>query len=106
MEKNNDALHTSLKQLVANSKDSFVQQLFSKVVTPHTQKLALPSVGSKFRVGCEGEKSGELDMFQHNSIKFHLTITPQLQLTSLMDKLKNTVNKNFSHISMHLYIHV
>ena len=57
LEKNNDALHDSLEQLVLESSDSFLKSLF---LAPKTQanskpggkvkKLAFDSVGKKFRV--------------------------------------------------------
>ena len=53
LDKNNDALHSSLEQLMAISTDGFIKKLFPEVTsTPgvHTKKLALISVGSKFRV--------------------------------------------------------
>ena len=56
LEKNNDALHASLEQLIAVSKDPFIKKLFPEAVKPeggvNTKKLVLISVGSKFRV-CE-----------------------------------------------------
>ena len=68
LEKNNDALHVSLEQMVAVSKDAFIKQLFpeasatstpvtsgSSPPTGHSKKLVLVSVGSKFRVSSEGE---------------------------------------------------
>ncbi|CAI8049871.1 Unconventional myosin-VI, partial [Geodia barretti] len=75
LDKNNDALHASLEQMVAVSKDDFIKQLFpdatatsgsasspSSSPSSRTKKLALVSVGSKFRT----------------------------QLNSLMEKLKTT----------------
>ena len=54
LEKNNDALHASLEQLIAVSKDPFIKKLFPEAVKPaggvNTKKLVLISVGSKFRV--------------------------------------------------------
>ena len=69
LEKNNDALHASLEQMVAISKDEFIKQLFPEATSTsssssggsspgssppsssgHSKKLALVSVGSKFRV--------------------------------------------------------
>lgn len=54
MEKNNDALHASLEQLIAVSKDPFIKKLFPEASKPtggvNTKKLVLISVGSKFRV--------------------------------------------------------
>lgn len=53
MDKNNDALHASLEQLIGVSKDSFIKTLFpeaSQKSLVNTKKLALISVGSKFRV--------------------------------------------------------
>ena len=54
MEKNNDALHASLEQLIAVSKDPFIKKLFPEAAKPtggvNTKKLVLISVGSKFRV--------------------------------------------------------
>jgi len=53
MEKNNDALHDSLGQLMVHSTDPFVKELFpasgAKKET-NSKKLALTSVGSKFKV--------------------------------------------------------
>ena len=54
LEKNNDALHASLEQLIAVSKDPFIKKLFPEAAKPmggvNTKKLVLISVGSKFRV--------------------------------------------------------
>ena len=57
LEKNNDALHASLEELVAVSRDPFVKKLFPEAVaapstSSHAKKLVLVSVGSKFRVSC------------------------------------------------------
>jgi len=53
LEKNNDALHDSLGQLMVHSTDPFVKELFpasgAKKET-NSKKLALISVGSKFKV--------------------------------------------------------
>ena len=53
LEKNNDALHDSLGQLMVHSTDPFVKQLFpasgAKKET-NSKRLALISVGSKFKV--------------------------------------------------------
>ena len=54
LDKNNDALHASLEQMVAVSKDPFIKKLFPEAATPtygvNTKKLALVSIGSKFKV--------------------------------------------------------
>ena len=57
LEKNNDALHGSLEQLLATSTDQFVQNLFpsstanrSTAAGSFAKKLALESVSSKFKV--------------------------------------------------------
>ena len=54
LEKNNDALHASLEQLIAVSKDPFIKKLFPEAMKSNdgvnTKKLVLISVGSKFRV--------------------------------------------------------
>ena len=53
IDKNNDALHASLEQLIEISKDVFIKTLFPEAVhssAVNTKKLALISVGSKFRV--------------------------------------------------------
>uniref|UniRef100_A0A3B3TB06 Unconventional myosin-VI n=1 Tax=Paramormyrops kingsleyae TaxID=1676925 RepID=A0A3B3TB06_9TELE len=55
VEKNNDALHTSLEGLVSESKDRFVRELFensnnSKDVKQKAGKLSFISVGNKFKV--------------------------------------------------------
>ncbi|XP_066994103.2 myosin heavy chain 95F [Anabrus simplex] len=63
IEKNNDALHASLEGLIQESKNPFLQSLFSTTNTPQQKgKLAFDSVGSKFKT----------------------------QLGLLMDKLKST----------------
>jgi myosin-6 len=51
IEKNNDALHASLEGLVQESKNSFLQNLFSNPAVPAAQKgkLTFISVGNKFR---------------------------------------------------------
>ena len=53
LEKNNDALHDSLGQLMVHSTDPFVKELFpasSAKKETNSKKLALISVGSKFKV--------------------------------------------------------
>ena len=53
LDKNNDSLHASLEQLMAVSKDPFINKLFPEVAHKsgvNTKRLALDSVGSKFRV--------------------------------------------------------
>lgn len=52
IEKNNDALHSSLEQLLMTSSDPFIHNLFpdSKTSPSLTKKLVLESVSSKFRV--------------------------------------------------------
>ena len=53
LDKNNDALHASLEQLISASKDPFINQLFPGATNKgggNTKKLVLDSVGSKFRV--------------------------------------------------------
>lgn len=58
LEKNNDALHASLEQLIAVSKDPFIKKLFPEAVKStggvNTKKLVLISVGSKFRTQLNG----------------------------------------------------
>ncbi len=53
VEKNNDALHASLEQVIELSKDNFIKTLFPEATRKsevNTKKLALVSVSSKFRV--------------------------------------------------------
>ena len=53
LDKNNDALHDSLEVAIGESKDPFIRSLFTDKVARSpsgTKKLALISVGSKFRV--------------------------------------------------------
>ncbi|XP_033126279.1 unconventional myosin-VI-like [Anneissia japonica] len=52
IEKNNDALHSSLQMLLNESKDPFSKQLFPKAenMGKSIQKLAFDSVGNKFKV--------------------------------------------------------
>ena len=57
MEKNNDALHDSLEQLILESSDPFLKSLFPKPNPSanskpggKVKKLAFDSVGKKFRV--------------------------------------------------------
>ena len=52
LDKNNDALHASLEQLIAASRDPFINKLFPEATksSGNTKRLALDSVGSKFRV--------------------------------------------------------
>lgn len=55
VEKNNDALHTSLACLVSESKDKFIGELFensnhSKDTRQKAGKLSFISVGNKFKV--------------------------------------------------------
>ena len=54
LEKNNDALHDSLEQLMIQSTDSFVKQLFpastAKKNGSSSKKLALISISGKFKV--------------------------------------------------------
>ena len=53
LDKNNDALHASLEQLIGVSKDVFIKTLFPEAAQKsqvNTKKLALISVASKFRV--------------------------------------------------------
>ncbi len=57
LDKNNDALHASLEQLISASKDPFINQLFPGATNKgggNTKKLVLDSVGSKFRVSVGG----------------------------------------------------
>ena len=71
IEKNNDALHTSLAFLVQDCKNKFIQDLFaseSETIKQSTGKLNFISVGGKFRT----------------------------QLTGLLEKLRSTVRKNDS----------
>lgn len=57
VEKNNDALHSSLEVLVSESKDAFIRGLFSsssssgKDSKQKAGKLSFISVGNKFKVG-------------------------------------------------------
>ena len=53
LDKNNDALHASLEQLIGVSQDTFIKTLFPEAThrsEVNTKKLALISVSSKFRV--------------------------------------------------------
>jgi len=53
IDKNNDALHASLEQLIELSRDDFIKTLFPEALRRsevNTKKLALVSVSSKFRV--------------------------------------------------------
>jgi len=68
IEKNNDALHTSLLILVQECRNNFIKNLFPKISERDQQsagKLNFISVGSKFRS----------------------------QLTDLMNKLRSTVSE-------------
>lgn len=70
IEKNNDALHTSLAFLVQDCKNRFIQNLFAsekEAIKQNTGKLNFISVGSKFKS----------------------------QLTGLLEKLRSTVNEIF-----------
>lgn len=58
VEKNNDALHTSLESLLSESKDRFIRGLFQnsnngKDVKQKAGKLSFISVGNKFKVQSE-----------------------------------------------------
>lgn len=71
IEKNNDALHASLEGLVQESKNKFLQSLFSNGDSSQQKgKLSFNSVGLKFKN----------------------------QLTELMDKLKSTVSNNKNYV--------
>lgn len=64
VEKNNDALHMSLQNLVSESKDRFIRELFensnnSKDVKQKAGKLSFISVGNKFKVGSGGSEEAE-----------------------------------------------
>ena len=51
IDKNNDALHSSLEALIQESKDDFIRSLYPEEPTvAHIQKLAFESVGNKFKV--------------------------------------------------------
>lgn len=57
LDKNNDALHGSLEQLMATSQDEFIRGLFMSKQTvvdnpsgSYAKKLILDSVSSKFKV--------------------------------------------------------
>lgn len=53
MDKNDDALHASLEQLIEDSKDVFIKTLFPETTHKpevNTKKLAIISVASNFRV--------------------------------------------------------
>lgn len=66
MEKNNDALHSSLEVLVSESKDAFIRGLFnssnnsssSKDSKQKAGKLGFISVGNKFKVCGRGKGRG------------------------------------------------
>lgn len=67
MEKNNDALHSSLEVLVSESKDAFIRGLFnssnsrsssSKDSKQKAGKLSFISVGNKFKVHGRGKGRG------------------------------------------------
>lgn len=49
IEKNNDALHTSLVVLVTESKNPLVKQIFQGTESENLRKLTFISIGSKFR---------------------------------------------------------
>ena len=49
VEKNNDALHSSLAGLVTESKNPLVKTIFLGTEAQNTGKLAFISIGSKFR---------------------------------------------------------
>ena len=51
LDKNNDALHTSLLNLVQECKNTFIKSLFAKAIesAPTAGKLNFISIGSKFR---------------------------------------------------------
>lgn len=66
VEKNNDALHSSLEVLVSESKDAFIRGLFnssnssssSKDGKQKAGKLSFISVGNKFKVCGRGNRRG------------------------------------------------
>lgn len=72
VEKNNDALHASLEQLIELSRDDFIKMLFPEATCKpevNTKKLALVSISSKFRVS-RSRREVKVGESRRRSIKF------------------------------------
>ncbi|XP_072559329.1 myosin VIa isoform X6 [Paramormyrops kingsleyae] len=83
VEKNNDALHTSLEGLVSESKDRFVRELFensnnSKDVKQKAGKLSFISVGNKFKT----QLNILLEKLRSTGSSFIRCVKPNLKMVS------------------------
>ncbi|XP_061602447.1 unconventional myosin-VI-like isoform X5 [Cololabis saira] len=81
VEKNNDALHSSLETLVSESKDRFVRELFesnNKDLKQKTGKLSFISVGNKFKT----QLNVLLEKLRSTGSSFIRCIKPNLKMVS------------------------
>lgn len=81
IEKNNDALHTSLAFLVQECKNKFIQKLFeseSEAIRQSTGKLNFISVGSKFRQ----QLTELLEKLRSTGTNFIRCVKPNLKMVS------------------------
>ncbi|MGH0138818.1 UNVERIFIED_CONTAM: hypothetical protein FKN15_011839 [Acipenser sinensis] len=83
VEKNNDALHTSLEYLVCESKDRFVRELFdnshnSKDLKQKAGKLSFISVGNKFKT----QLNILLEKLRSTGSSFIRCVKPNLKMVS------------------------
>ncbi|XP_020900789.1 unconventional myosin-VI [Exaiptasia diaphana] len=77
IDKNNDALHSDLKELISDSKDSFIKSLFPSEFASDSQVIGNISISS----GRQGSKKLAFDSVGNKFRK---------QLNQLMDKLNST----------------
>ncbi|XP_078492466.1 unconventional myosin-VI isoform X2 [Ciona intestinalis] len=79
VEKNNDALHNSLEQLVSGSRNKLVSQIFENSKTTSTKgKLGFISVGNKFKT----QLSQLLEKLNNTGSSFIRCIKPNLSMQS------------------------
>lgn len=79
IEKNNDALHSSLAFLIQECKNKFIQNLFSsetETIKQNTGKLNFISVGSKFRT----QLTGLLEKLRSTGTNFIRCVKPNLKM--------------------------
>jgi myosin-6 len=78
IEKNNDALHTSLRLLIQECKNNFIQNLFPKApeLEQSAGKLNFISVGSKFR----SQLTDLMNKLRSTGISFIRCIKPNLKM--------------------------
>ena len=103
LDKNNDALHPSLEQLMAVSKDDFVRKLFPEATRTsevNTKKLALISVSSKFRVRSSAvlpRASAHFCVSAHPSIlQFHSVFRVTTHHVKFLNAYVETYGENIS----------